>query len=214
MGRIYFLAIALAGIMMSACFPVNAWAATTPSFNQVTPNDKSAIDQLVIYLLKHGDESPIKEHLAPVLGLPGPTSGKSAIIIKEEHPAEHGFDSFARLCILAYENSSDAAQVDKRPLCVFLRKHVVSGFDDDDTFFRINLDGHLEKIIAIHGKRDADGKAVHGSGVPSEQDIESSESKKSFAVEMAAMKKWLKAQKNILAKADATKPSATSATTP
>jgi len=214
MGRIDFSAIALAGIMMSALFSVNAWAAATPSFNQVMPNDKSEIDQLVNYLLKYGDESPIKEHLAPVLGLPGPTSGKSAIIIKDEHPAEHGFDSFARLSILAYENSSDSAQANKRPLCIFLRKHVVSGFDDDDRFFRINLDGRLEKMVTIHGKRDADGKAVRGSGVASEQDIESSESKKSFAVEMAAMKKWLKAQKKILAKGNEIKPSAPPAATP
>jgi hypothetical protein len=142
--------------------------------------------------------------------------GKAAIIVQEEHPAKQGgYDHFARVCILVYDSPPDTpAQSSRRPQYVYLRKHVVSGFDDDDQYFRVNLDGHLEKIVTIHGKRDADGKVVRGSGVPSEQDIQSSESKKSFAVEMAEMKKWLKVQKKLLATVNATKPSEPSATTP
>jgi hypothetical protein len=137
-----------------------------------------------------------------------------AIVSKEEHPAENGFDSVARLCFLVYSNSPDGDGKDsKRPLCVYLRKHVVSGYNDDDRYFRINLDGQLEKVVIIRAKRDAEGKAVRGSGVFADQDIKSSESKKEFTAEMTEMKKWLKVQR-LLAKSNASPASAAPAAAP
>ncbi len=208
--------IALMGIMMAVSFLVNARAAETPNFNQASKKTdlkdslsdrKSEMDQLVDLLLKNGDEFNFKEHIAAAIGLPGPMPSKVATVVKKERTVEHGFDSFARLCYLVYENPSEAsAQGGKRPVCVYLRKHVVSGYDDADLYFRVNLDGRLEKVVTVQSKRDVDGKAVGGSAIPSEQDIESSESKKSFATEMAEMRKWLKAQRILLAKANATKP--------
>jgi len=210
--------------MIAVSLHVNANSAQKPDVNQVSSKTelkdsvsgtRNDISQLVDFLLKNGDDFLFKEHFAPVLGLPGPTPSKKAIVVAEDRKAEHGFDSFGRACYLVYDKTTDADQGVKHPVCIYLRRHVVSGFDDDDRYFRVNLDGKLEKIVMIRGKRDINGKAILGSGVPSDQDIESSEPKKEFAAEMTAMKKWLKVQqKLLLAKAPAPAASAAAAAAP
>ena len=195
-------AIMLTGIMIAVSHPVNANAAESASPNRRANTDglrdsvsdnKSDISTLVDYLQKHGDEWLIKEHLAPVLGLPGPMPSRMATFSNEDHSTSHGFDHLARVCILVYENTPAS----KQPRCIYLEKHLVTGYDDETRYYRISLEGKLEKAIVSRGKRDAMGKPVIGSGVASDQDINSIETRKAFAAEMAAMRKWLKAQKAI-----------------
>jgi hypothetical protein len=197
----------LLGSMLAVTPLVNGQENSTPKIN--SPASKNDIAQLIDVLLKSGEDSLVKEHLAPAIGLPGPMPVKSQTI-SDEH---HGRDLNGHECFLVYKQSEDATgSQSKRPFCIYLHRHKISGHDDESQYFRINLDGQLDKVVMILGKRDDDGKIVPGAGIARDQDIESSESKKEFAVEMAGMKKWLKTQQKLLAAKSASP--AASATAP
>lgn len=61
--------------------------------------------------------------------------------------------------------------------------------NDEQYVFKANLDALLEKVITMSGKHSPDGKAVKGSGVVLEKDIDSPEIKERFQHELDF---WLK----------------------
>jgi hypothetical protein len=202
----------LLGSMLAVAPLVNSQENVSPKINPPSPASKNDIAQLVDFLLKNGEENPFKEYLAPVVGLPGPMPAKGQTI-SEEH---HGKDKDVHECYVVYEPPSDATgSQSQHPVCLYLHRRKVSGHDDESQYFRINLKGQLDKVVMILAKRDDNGNPVPGSGSAHDQDIASSESKKEFAAEMIAMRKWLKTQqKLLLAKATAPAASASAVAAP
>jgi hypothetical protein len=193
--------VVLLAIMWALPASVKAQDKNLPSRNhgkssqETTFRDaKSEIAGLVEFLLKNGTEFRFREHIAPVLGLPGPMPSKVSNAT-EEH---RGDDRVFRLYYLVYENSSDPTAKDgTHPFCIYLRKRTVSGHANEDQYFRVNFDGQVEKAVVIRGKIDDEGKIVSGASVPTDLDIGSAESKKSFTAEMSQMILWLKKQKRL-----------------
>jgi len=202
-----FVVGSVLGSMLAVTTLVNGQENASPKINSPAVTSKDDLAQLIDFLLKNGDESSFKSHLAPAIGLP------SAMPVKVETISEvqHGKDKSLHECYLVYEQTpNDSLTQGKRPVCLYIKRQTTSGHDDEAKFFRISLEGQLEKVVMILSKRDNDGKIIPGGSVAREQDIESSETKKEFAAEMSATKKWLKTQQKLLA-ARSTSPAASAA---
>jgi hypothetical protein len=162
--------------------------------------------QIVDYMMRNGADSRFGGSLAPVLGFPGTTPVKGHNIRSKKVDAKRG----GLNCAVAYEESSETTTYDgKHPICLFLNTVKISGQDTTARFYRLTLDGRLERVILQRGKNDADGKPVPDSGVITNEDVNSPEIKKGLAAEMADLRQWLKQQLKLAAKtttASAAKP--------
>jgi hypothetical protein len=149
-------------------------------------------------MMRNGIDSRYGENLAPSVGLPGarPVKGNN-IRSKKFDKKRGGLD-----CAVVYEESAEETAYDgKRPVCIFLETMKTSGQDGEGLFYRLSLDGHLERVIHKRFKFGDDGKAVRGSAVDNDEDINSPEVKKALAAEMADLRQWLKQQQKVVAKA-------------
>lgn len=147
--------------------------------------------QLVDLVMTNGLDSRYGENFAPHVGLPGarPAKGKN-IRSRKIYKDRGGLN-----CAVVYEESSEETQYPgKRPICIFLEVSKISGQDSTGRYYRLSLDGRLEKVLTTSGKNDENGKPVRGSAVSTDEDINSPEVKKAFAAEMADVRQWLKQQ--------------------
>ena len=173
---------------------------------------KIGITQLIAITLKNGTNSNIASTLAPVIGLPNamPMRKQEVVVSKRDNDFEE------RACYVIYENveSTTPADDEKRAVCAYIVKIKRSGLDKETRYFRIDLNGKLEKVVLSKSKYDEAGKIVSGSGVKTDQDIDSPEVRKTFEAEMKFwLKDWLKKEQKNAAKktadADAPAPAAT-----
>ena len=178
-------------IMLGAFFIVNASAGELPPLSKAAKNGpkdsaitltKIEMSRLADLLMKTGQDGKIPERMALDLGLPGARPGKG-VVIKDT--------SF----VLVYEESPDTAKEGKHPVCFLLNKNRRSGLDTELKFYRVNLDGQLERVYFQQGKVDKEGRPVPGSAVPFYPDINSPAVKKAFADEIREIRAWLKQQK-------------------
>lgn len=199
--------IAIAVSMLALAPVVNTFAAEKQAVNRSTKSDlkdsvkdtdKKDLAQLLDVMMKVGREGRMGENLAPVIGLPGPLPMKAANI----RNIYQGKDRDALNCLLIYEEVADSsASAGKRPMCIYLMKITESPQFQDAQYFRISLDGKLEKVVTNRGKKDDNGQLIRGSGTPSDDDIDSAVVRKTYAAEMRELKAWLKTQQKLLAKA-------------
>jgi hypothetical protein len=168
-------------------------------------NDKSANDtkagmaKLVAITLKSGIESNIGGNLAPVIGLEKAMPMKKQEVVTSEDAG--GYEK--RSCFVIYENVESAAPAagTKRAVCAYIVRIKRSGLDNQMRYFRIDLNGKLEKVVLSRSKIDADGNVIRGSGVKVDQDINSAEVRKTFEAEMKFwLKDWLKKEQKAAAK--------------
>ncbi|MDP3543027.1 MAG: hypothetical protein Q8T11_11235 [Elusimicrobiota bacterium] len=172
---------------------------------------KAGITQLIGTVLKDGADSYIAAHFAPIIGL------HKAMLTKRQEISisQRGSDQNKRACFVVYENiESTTSPHGKRPVCIYISTIKRSGLDKQTHYYRVDLNGRLEKGILSQSKFDKSGSIVRGSGVKTDLDIDSPEVKKAFEAEMKFwLKDWLKnEQKNAAKKtADAAtkKPSTT-----
>lgn len=174
---------------------------TDKSSNQVLLKDsvkdaKSDIAKLIAAVLKKGTNENTRSSLSPVIGLP-----KAMPAMDVEVPiSQKASVTETRRCFVVYENVEGTASEkgDKRPVCAYIVRAKRAGLDKETKYFRINLNGNLEKVVLTQGKYDASGKIVRGSGVKFDLDINSPEVKETFEAEMKFwLKDWLrKEQKN------------------
>lgn len=83
-----------------------------------------------------------------------------------------------------------------RPFCIHLVRARKSKHDIQERYFRVNLDGQLEKVITLRNKLNEKGKAIPEGRSKFEEDIDSAEIRKLFKTEMNFwLKDWLKKQK-------------------
>ena len=175
-----------------------------------TSANKAAVARLFEVMLASGADSSIANNLAPIIGLPNAMPIKAREIVT----SENGKDEERRACYVVYENAEGkgAVLVEKHAVCAYFLKSKRSGHDPQTRYFRIDLTGKLEKVVLSQLKYDDTGKVIRGSGVKFDQDIESSEVKKTFEAEMKFwLKDWLKKERKPVAKttaANAPKPTA------
>jgi len=163
---------------------------------------KAGVAQLIAAVIKAGTDQKVGSNLAPVIGLPRAMPTKDVEIVISPRDA----DLEKRGCFVVYENvgSSPPEAVEKRPVCAYIVKIKRAGLDSVTRYFRIDLNGKLEKVVLSQGKFDENGKVVRGSGVKFDQDIESAEVKKAFEAEMKFwLKDWLKKEQKNAAKTTA-----------
>lgn len=170
-------------------------------------DNKAEVTRLIKTVLKTGIDGNFGPGLAPIVGLPKAMPSKDQEIVISQN--DKGWEQ--RGCYVVYENaeSTEPAASDKNAVCAYIVKSKVSGHDKQVRYFRIDLNGKLEKVILSQSKLDDAGNGVRGSGVKTDQDIDSPEVRKTFEAEMKFwLKDWLKKeQKNPTKKtADAATP--------
>lgn len=181
-------ALALALSITALFILVNANAESLTGVNQVRPKDSAKkqrgdFARLIDAVLTEGKDGNFGP-LSPVIGLPDAMPFKFAE--KKISRSENGSES--RACYIIVDKD--------RPYCAYIVKFTTTGKDSTSQFYRLNLDGKLDKAVVTHGKRDEQGKPIKGSGVKFDQDIDSPEIRKAFDSEMAYwLKDWLKKEK-------------------
>ena len=160
--------------------------------------------RLVEVVFRYGAEGGFKKNLAHVVGLPGEMPTKD-----QENTTRTPNGKETRGCFIVYEDKPEAEG--HRPVCAYILKRIVSGRDSKSQYFRVTLDGRLEKAVLSQGKNDESGKPIAGSGVKFDQDIESAEVRKAFNAEINYwLKDWLKKEQKAAGTkkaAEASKPS-------
>lgn len=160
-------------------------------------DNKSEFKQIVDFVMQNGLDIRYGENFGPVLGLPGARPAKSDNVRSKKFDKKRG----GLNCTVVYEESPEAAEyAGKRPICIVLEVGKLSGQGSENRYYRLSLDGQLEKVLLSRIKRDENGKVIRGSGVGTDEDVNSPEVKKAFAAEMADVRQWLKQQKKIIAK--------------
>lgn len=198
--------VAIIAALSIAAIPatVKARAAEKPGFNRpqktelkdsIKDTDQKELAELIDYLATNGHSITIGESLAPAFGLSGARPAKSQNV----RNVFHGKNRDALNCAVIYQDASDAPG-GRRPACVILMKKTVSGINNDSLYFRIGLDGRLERAVFSQMKNDQDGNVVRGSAKDTEKDINSPAVRKTYETEMKAVKAWLKEQQVAMAK--------------
>ncbi len=198
---------------------VKAQDKALPSFNQDSrresdlkysvKSEQGEISKLVKTLMASGHDGSYVNGLAQAVGLDGPMRRKGAPTVP--------IGKEARKCQIVYE--TDEASGD-RPFCVYLLRAKKTPHDVEERFYRVNLDGHLEKVVTLRNKLDDQGNNIREGRSRVEEDMMSPDIKKAFKAEMTFwLKDWLVKQQKLDAKkttASATKSGdvATTAATP
>lgn len=185
----------------------NANSSTTSELKDSAKESRPGFAELIEAVLRTGADGNVGINLAPVIGLPKPMPYKTqqALISK------HDKDQETRAYYVIYENTESTASkaAEKQAICAYIVRVKRSGLDRQMRYFRTDLNGKLEKVVLSESKLDDAGKGVLGSGVATDQDIDSSEVKKTFEAEMKFwLKDWLKKEQKSPSKktAEATKP--------
>lgn len=186
---------------------VKTHAADLPNVSQTSPADtlkdsikdtaKKDLAQVIEYMMQNGADGKVDKNLAPEIGLSGPMPMKAANI----RTKKDGDNREALNCTVFYEvTPGDSGADDKKPTCMYLMKVTEGKSVKDHQWFRVNLDGKLEKVVTSRVQKDESGAVVRGSGVTIQDDMDSPTVQKTFAAEMREVKIWLKAQKKLAAK--------------
>ena len=107
-----------------------------------------------------------------------------------------------RTCYVVLEDhAATDVTITPKPVCAYLAKTKSNDHDRETLYYRVNLNGKLEKAVHVRGKLDDNGKIIRGSGTKVDEDINSPEVKKAFDAEMTYwLKDWLKKQQKVEAK--------------
>jgi len=170
-----------------------------PGLKDSVKNKRADVAQLIETLLKTGVDGSFGSVLAPIVGLPKamPSKDKEIVISQKDKDVEK------RACYVVYENEKGSGPDvgEKKAVCAYIVKFKRSAFDKQVRYFRIDLNGKLEKAVLSESKYDETDKIVRGSGVKTDQDIDSPEVRKTFEAEMKFwLKDWLKKEQKNAAK--------------
>ena len=150
---------------------------------------------LIQSLMNSGGDHTIINGFAQVIGLPHQMTSKST----SAWISHHGKDKDIRACQVAYESDENGG---KRPVCVYMERTKSSKHDSSSQYFRVTLDGQLEKVVSLRNKLDDDGKPLQEGRAKFDEDIDSPEIRKAFKVELTYwLKDWLKKQESTAAPA-------------
>jgi hypothetical protein len=145
--------------------------------------EQREISKLIDTLLASGDDGSYANGLAQAIGLDRPMRRKTVMV---------PIDREARKCHIVYEQDETAGN---RPFCVYILRAKKTQHDVEERFYRVSLDGRLEKVITLRNKLDDKGIALREGRSRVEEDMTSPDIKKAFKTEMSFwLKDWLKKQ--------------------
>lgn len=154
---------------------------------------QSGISKLVQVVMTSGKDGEYINGFAQAVGLDGPMPAKGIMTL-----VGTGARTEARKCNIIYATDEAGSH---RPMCVYLIKEKKTKHDSQARFFRVDLNGQLEKVITLKNNLDTEGKALREGRSRIEEDIDSPDIKKVFTAEMSFwLKDWLKKQQKLNAK--------------
>ena len=191
-------------LSMAAVLPiVNASAEDSPSVNQsskappapsVKKDEKKDIPRLIQTVLNTGEQKDFPNGYAQAVGLDEPMPAKRCHITL----SGDGKVWEDRHVFVVYANEEPT-----RPVCIYLMRGHASKHELKQEFFRVNLDGELEKAVVLQNKRDDDGKSLVEGRARIEEDLGDLATRKTFQTEMSYwLKTWLKKQPKTPAPSD------------
>lgn len=163
--------------------------ASTSDLKDSVKSDQSEISKLVATLMASGHDGKFVNGHAQAAGLdrPMPLKGIKVPIGKE-----------SRRCQVVYESDEAGGE---RPYCVYFLRTKKTSSDVEDRFYRVSLDGRLEKVVTLKNKIDDQGTALREGRSRVEEDLASPAVKKAFNAELTFwLKDWLKKQPKLDAK--------------
>jgi hypothetical protein len=180
--------------MMAASFLVNARAAENPSFNPSPRKDtlKDSIkslnndfSRLLNYLTTAGGTDRLKPGLAQLIGLTGEPPVKG---LDNSTPHADGRE-YHECSMVLPEDSASGTPSEGRPICLYFNKMVSSGPNVESHWYRVSMEGKLEKAVIHYNKLDENHEGIPGADSTVPEDIASPKVQKAFKAEMAF---WLK----------------------
>jgi len=161
---------------------------------------KDDVTRLIQVLMESGDDQKIGPNIAPIVGLSHAMATKAGLI----RISADGETKENRQCHVTYEITGDKTSDGKRPAHIFLTRGKRFPGGNESRYFKVALDGRLEKVIATSGKRDENGKPIPDSLKSVDEDINSPEVKEAFNAEMAIWTgDWLKKKQAAVSKKSA-----------
>ncbi|OGR93113.1 MAG: hypothetical protein A2V88_06940 [Elusimicrobia bacterium RBG_16_66_12] len=139
------------------------------------------VSKLVKALMATEGNSEYVDGHAQAVGLdrPMPYKGVGLLIGKDAHRSH-----------VVYEPDADNGN---RPVYVYLVITKRTQHDIEERYYRVALDGQLEKVITLRNKLDEQGKVLREGRSRTEEGITSPDIKKTFKAEMTYwLKDWLK----------------------
>ena len=193
---IFFVALSIAiipaAVKAQNASPPQASARHESDLKDSVKSGESDFPKLVRALLASGREVEIRDGFAQVIGLDQPAHSKLAA---------EPFGAEARKCSVVY--AADDTGND-RAIYLYVMREKKTKHDILGRYFRVSLDGKLEKAVTLRNKLDENGKAIAEGRSKFDEDIDSPEIRKIFKTDMAFwVKDWLKKQQKLMAKADA-----------
>lgn len=169
-----------------------------PRFKDSVNDPKGIYSRLVEYLQKKGANDKLDDMItASNLGFTTEMPVKTVIAVDTPRNIK-GWQHHE--CAVVFSSDSPSAQY-KNPTCIVVYATQSKGRECKGYWFRLSLNGKLEKAILTVGKNDESGYPIRGTGVQTDQDIASAEVKKAYAEEMSYWTKdWLKEQEKAAAK--------------
>lgn len=186
-------------------FAVLSIAAISPAVKAQSPDPKETISnksdlkdsvkgnqnefsKLIQTLMASGLDIKYSNGFAQAAGLDRPMLAKGTVEV---------MDGKGYKCHVIYENEDGV----NRPVCVLFIRAKKTKHEFEDQFFRIDLNGKLERVVTLKSNRDENGIAVKEGRSRTEGDIESPEIKKAFTSDMKFwVKDWLKKQQKLAKK--------------
>lgn len=189
------ICLAVLALSMPLVTPaVKAQDKALPSTNNESLKDsvkskEGEISKLVQTLMASGGDWKYVNGHAQAVGLEGPMPVKAtAVPVGDE----------ARKCQIIYEPDEINGN---RPFCVYFLRTKKTKKDIVERFYRVSLDGQLEKVVTLGSKLDGQGKTIRAERSRVEEDMTSPEIQKAFKAEMTFwLKEWLKKQQKLDAK--------------
>ena len=185
--RFSFFALSIVSLLA----PVNGEAADAHAANTPSPtlSDKLkkksgglSLEGLVQRLLGQGKDEPLGKNIGAALGF---AAGAPTKTLSVEPP--HAADNRARDCMVVLEETPQPGE--PKPICLLFLSKKYDSASSDSYWFRLWLDGTLERAFLARIRLDESGKVIRGSGVKTDLDVNDPETK---ALLQRELDFWLK----------------------
>lgn len=182
----------LAVSMLATIFIVNGAAKDLPSVNHGGKSDRPAIWKDAANILsRSGEDGVLNDPVAKFLEIEDNSPERSDDVYEKRN----GTDLEGASCALLYpKKQSTDNQQPHQPSHFLLYRARRKKDNQVDYYFRVSLDGKLEKAVCANIHFDSEGKVIHDDNAVGAVDIDSPEIKAMFSEELTQLKKWLKSK--------------------
>jgi hypothetical protein len=170
----------------------------TSASSALEKDTKRDLSRLIQVILKSGTERDFPNGFAQAVGLDTPMPTKKVHVAL----SGHGWIGDDRDFHVVYAVEPLASgQNSMRPICLYLKRGHGTKHFNDCHYYRVSLDGKLEKSVTLRVNLGEDGMPEKEGKARFEEDIETPEIQKSFKNEMAYwLNDWLMKQPKVATK--------------